>query len=161
MTEVEEPGPGRSTEPCITRIARWDLRRSAPGSRAATPPPSGATGSKVKIVHYPDLSPPHPARAAADDRPEQHGRKRTAGPARPQAQQPGRHPRAGHQDDQQAGVSPVVGVGFRSGPGGGRHRVGRGDDLVLGVVQLAELRVDLYRQALGRQALGTPKSRPW
>ncbi len=35
-----------------------------------------------------------------------------------------------------------------------RHRVGRGDDLVLGVVQPAELRVDLYRQVLGRHALG-------
>jgi hypothetical protein len=33
------------------------------------------------------------------------------------AEQPGRHPRAGRQDDQQAGVSPDVGVGF-GGPGG-------------------------------------------
>ena len=53
---------------------------------------------------------------------EHDGRGPQGLPGRP-AEQPGRYPRAGQQDGQQAGVSPADGVGF-AGPGGAATRLG-------------------------------------
>ena len=84
----------------------------------------GQRPSSVGIVHDPVPNPRLVQRGQLrmTGRSEHGGSGPQGLPGRP-AEQPGRHPRAGHQDDQQAGVCPAVGVGF-GGPGGAATGLG-------------------------------------
>ena len=114
--QVEEPGPGQISRAVQQLSTRRERRLS---TRLGQPHHDTVDREQldVGIVHDPVPDPGLVQRGQLRmTGRNEHGGSRPQGlPGRP-AEQPGRHPRAGHQDDQQAGVSPAVGVGF-AGPG--------------------------------------------